>query len=63
MLAIDKAGYQLINSIHDEVLVVVEEDSSDRSLEDVIRIMTTPPVWASGFPLAAEGWINKRYRK
>jgi len=32
-------------------------------LEDVVRIMTTPPSWAPDFPLAAEGWFGKRYRK
>jgi len=29
----------------------------------VIKIMTTPPTWAPDFPLAAEGWVGKRYRK
>ena len=33
------------------------------SMEDVISIMTTPPKWAPDFPLAAEGWVSKRYKK
>jgi DNA polymerase len=63
MIALERAGYEIINSIHDEVLLLVEEQSAESSLEDVIRIMTTPPAWAPDFPLAAEGWHGKRYRK
>jgi len=63
MLNLEKAGYEVINSIHDEVLLLVEEQNGESALADVIRIMTTPPVWAPDFPLAAEGWIGKRYRK
>ena len=62
-LNITNAGYKIINLIHDEVLLLVDEAGSDTALADVIRIMTTPPAWASDFPLAAEGWVGKRYRK
>ena len=62
-LNIVKAGYEVINLIHDEVLLLVDGDGSDKALDDVIKIMTTPPKWASDFPLAAEGWVSKRYRK
>jgi len=63
MLSLDKAGYQIVNSIHDEVLLLVDEERKDIALEDVINIMTTPPSWAPEFPLAAEGWVGTRYRK
>jgi DNA polymerase len=63
MLSLDKAGYQLVNSIHDEVLLLVDEERKDDALEDVINIMTTAPSWAPDFPLAAEGWVGTRYRK
>ena len=62
-LSITKAGYEAINLIHDEVLLLVDEDGSDAALDDVIKIMTTSPAWAPDFPLAAEGWVSKRYRK
>jgi DNA polymerase len=62
-LNISKAGYEVINLIHDEVLLLTDEEGSEGSLDDVIKIMTTPPSWASTFPLAAEGWVSKRYRK
>jgi DNA polymerase len=63
MLSLDKEGYELCNCIHDEVLLLVDEERKDVALEDVVRIMTTPPSWASDFPLAAEGWEGTRYRK
>ena len=63
MINLEKAGYEVINSIHDEVLLLVEEQSAESALADVIKIMTTPPTWAPDFPLAAEGWTGKRYRK
>jgi len=63
MINLEKAGYEVINSIHDEVLLLVEEQSAESALSDVMRVMTTPPTWAPDFPLAAEGWINKRYKK
>ena len=63
MINLEKAGYEVINSIHDEVLLLVEEQSAESALVDVMSIMNTPPTWAPDFPLACEGWISKRYRK
>ena len=63
MLRLETEGYDIVNSIHDEVLLLVEEQNAESTLEDVVKIMTTPPQWALDFPLAAEGWYGKRYRK
>jgi len=63
MLNLEKAGYEVINSIHDEVLLLVEEQNGESAMADVIKIMITPPTWAPDFPLAAEGWFGTRYRK
>ena len=64
MLNLELNGYEIINSIHDEVLLLVDESKAEEALEnDVMYIMTTPPSWATDFPLAAEGWAGKRYRK
>jgi DNA polymerase len=63
MINLEKAGYEVINSIHDEVLLLVEEQSGESALADVTKIMVQPPTWAPDFPLAAEGWYGKRYRK
>jgi DNA polymerase len=64
MLTLERNGYEIINCIHDEVLLLVDEDKAQEALDnDVTAIMTHPPKWASDFPLAAEGWVAKRYRK
>jgi DNA polymerase len=63
MLSLEQRGYSVINSIHDEVLLLVEEQSAESAVDEVVKIMTTPPPWAPDFPLAAEGWHGKRYRK
>jgi DNA polymerase len=64
MLNLELNGYEVINSIHDEVLLLVDEDKAEEALEnDVMQIMTNPPKWAPDFPLAAEGWVSKRYKK
>jgi len=63
MINLEAAGYHVINCIHDEVLLLVEEQNGESALADVVNIMTTPPSWAPDFPLAAEGWYGKRYRK
>jgi DNA polymerase len=64
MLNLELNGYEVINSIHDEVLLLVNEEGAEEALEnDVMHIMTHPPKWAPDFPLAAEGWVSKRYKK
>ena len=63
MLNLESAGYEVINSIHDEVLLLVDEAIGETAMDDVLKIMITPPSWAPDFPLAAEGWVSKRYKK
>jgi DNA polymerase len=62
-LSLETAGFEVINLIHDEVLMLADEDKAEETLATVTSIMTTPPKWAQDFPLAAEGWVDKRYRK
>jgi DNA polymerase len=64
MLNLELNGYEVINSIHDEVLLLADEEGAEEALKnDVMAIMTNPPKWAPDFPLAAEGWVSKRYKK
>jgi len=63
LLRLDNEGYEVVNCVHDEVLLLCNEEEAEAVLDRVIGIMTTPPKWATNFPIAAEGWISKRYRK
>jgi DNA polymerase len=47
--------------VHDEI--VLETDRPEEALEELQKIMTTPPAWAAGLPLDAEASIMERYGK
>ena len=61
LLELNRRGYYTPQHVYDEAVCEVPEDFG--SVEEVERIMSTPPAWAKGFPIAAEGWTGKRYRK
>ena len=61
-LRLEKAGYPIILSVHDEVLCEVPDDPA-YTLEEMIKIMCEVPDWAKGLPVNADGWEGKRYRK
>jgi DNA polymerase len=56
-------GFETINLVHDEVILVADENKAEDVFNSVKKIMSTPPKWASDLPLACEGAISKRYRK
>lgn len=56
-----EAGYKLLLSVHDEVIIEVIDGFSD--LEHVYSTMCRLPLWATGLPLFAEGKIVERYQK
>lgn len=61
MLAVDRAGYNVVLHIHDEL--VVETPDGQGSLEEVADLMSAVPGWAEGCPISVEGWEGERYRK
>lgn len=62
MLEISKK-YRICTMAHDEIVVVAPKKDADRCLQDMLRIMSTPPEWADGLPLAAEGGWDINYSK
>jgi DNA polymerase len=61
MSRLEKAGYPVIMHVHDEVVCEVDEDFG--SAHEVEQIMSEVPSWAEGFPVGAEGFECRRYRK
>lgn len=64
MLNLDKADYNIVGHVHDEIIV----DQLHGSLDEMIKIMIDLPDWASlgrcgKIPVNAEGWTGNRYRK
>ena len=52
-----EAGFPIIGTVHDEI--IAEGDA----MGDFENIICQLPDWAEGVPLAAEGYIARRYRK
>jgi DNA polymerase len=61
MLLMDKAGYNLLLSVHDEA--IPEETNGTGSLNELIQIMSKPVEWAPTLPLGADGFENWYYKK
>ena len=62
MPAIEAAGYQIVLTVHDEV-VTEAPDSPDFNADHLGRLLAATPPWAQGMPLAAGGFEDYRYRK
>jgi DNA polymerase len=62
MPAIEDAGYQIVLSVHDE-LITETADTPVREVAELSAFMATPPAWAPDIPLAAAGFETYRYRK
>jgi hypothetical protein len=56
-------GVDLVMHVHDEVVIEVDADKAEQALEEVIKIMSTPPDWIPDIPLSAEGKILTKYEK
>lgn len=57
----DEGTYEVLLSVHDELICEVDKDKGDvKSFE---KMMAQTPGWAKGCPVDAEGWRGERYRK
>ena len=61
MLALDAAGFDQLFTVHDEIVIEVQQDC--HALKEVQEIMGRPIVWAPDLPLRAEGFETPYYLK
>jgi DNA polymerase len=61
MLRLDAAGYPIVLTVHDEILVEVEDGTG--SLEEFQELLTIKPPWGRDAPIEAECWEGDRWRK
>lgn len=62
MPRIEDMGYEIVLTVHDEILTEAEDHPS-WSHEHLSELLATNPSWAEGLPLAAGGFESKRYKK
>ena len=63
MLKIHDAGYRIVTMAHDEIVIIAKKKDAKKALDFMIKTMSTPPDWAPGLPLAAEGGFAINYSK
>ncbi|MGD9724373.1 MAG: hypothetical protein AB7U76_24300 [Pirellulales bacterium] len=59
----ERRGIPVLMSIYDELVAEVDEDFGGKALEAMLECMTSLPSWCATWPVKAEGWVGKRYRK
>jgi DNA polymerase len=62
MPAIEQAGYEIVLSVHDELLTETPQDDQF-SAEQLSALLAADPPWAPDMPLAAAGFETDRYKK
>ena len=62
-IELDKAGFTLIGSVHDEPIAEEPDLCLDARLEEMCKCMCKTPDWAPDMPLMANGFYGPRYRK
>ena len=63
LLRFDQHNATITAHVHDEVVVEIPESSGPDTLRKAEQLMAILPEWATGLPLAAEGFRAKRFRK
>lgn len=52
---------KIVLTVHDEVVACVPEETTEDTVALITRVMSRPPVWAPGLPVACEVSFGKTY--
>ncbi len=64
LIRLEAAGLPVVFHCHDEVILSVPDDNTKQeSKTEAEQILSTPPAWAEGLPLAVEGDFARMYLK
>lgn len=63
MALIEACGYEIVLTVHDELITETPDDPREFSVDGLVKMMSHPPEWARDCPLAAAGFETARYRK
>ena len=55
--------WPIVTTTHDEIVCIAPDDKAQACHDDMQRVMSTPPAWAQGIVLAAEGGFAEEYSK
>jgi hypothetical protein len=53
--------YKVVLQVHDEVVIMVDEDEADKAATVMEKIMSTPPKWALDLPVSCESGTGYNY--
>lgn len=56
-----KERYRPVLTVHDAAVVVVPKEEVDEALAFIVQVMSTPPEWATGLPVACEAKYGESY--
>ena len=61
MLALRDKGYRPVLTVHDAAVIVVPESALEPALATITEVMSTPPEWCTGLPVACEAKHGASY--
>lgn len=56
-------GLPIVMHVHDEIVLEVDDDKAQATLDEVNAVMAVSPSWGKGLPLSGAGYISKFYKK
>ena len=63
VLELEKEGFDIRLTVHDEVVALVRVETAEASLAQIIQIMSQAPTWMPKLPAGAEGNLMSAYQK